>query len=434
MRAVDIIVRKRDGHELSAEEIHFFVTVYTWGDIPDYQAAALLMAIVWRGMTARETADLTRALAYSGDVLDLHDIAPIVVDKHSSGGVGDKVSLVLAPLVAASGLPFGKMSGRGLSFTGGTLDKLESISGLSVDLSVKQFRQQLQREGIVLAGQSADLAPADGRLYALRDVTGTVPSLPLIASSIMSKKIAAGADAILLDVKAGSGAFMKTVEEARTLAEMMVQIGRDVGRHCVALLSDMNQPLGRAVGNALELKEAVEVLHGAGPPDVREHCLLAAAHMLCLGGKAQTVDEGQAQAVQLLDDGLAWEKFVTLVRAQGGDVRQVEQPERLPAASLVDDVSAPRAGFLTRVDALEVGLASLELGAGRSKKGEAIDHAVGVVVHHKVGDWVEAGQTLFTLHANQPERLAAAQQRLLNAVSWSDVPVGPLPLFYGVVT
>ncbi|MBN1890974.1 MAG: thymidine phosphorylase [Thermoflexales bacterium] len=434
MRAVDIIVRKRDGQELSTEEIHFFVTVYTWGDIPDYQAAALLMAIVWRGMTARETADLTRALAYSGDVLDLHDIAPLVVDKHSSGGVGDKVSLVLAPLVAASGLPVGKMSGRGLSFTGGTLDKLESISGLSVEMSVKQFRQQLQREGIVLAGQSADLAPADGRLYALRDVTGTVPSLPLIASSIMSKKIAAGADAILLDVKAGSGAFMKTVEEARTLAEMMVQIGHDVGRRCVALLSDMNQPLGQAVGNALELKEAIQVLRGAGPLDVREHCLLAAAHMLCLGGKAQTVDEGQAVATALLDSGQAWGKFVALVRAQGGDVRQVEQPERLPAAALVGDVSAPRAGFLMRVDALEVGLVSLELGAGRSKKGDAVDHAVGVVVHHRVGDWVEAGQTLFTVHANQPELLAPAQQRLLDAVSWSDVPVGPLPLFYGVVT
>ena len=293
MRAVDIIIKKRDGQELTADEIQFFVQGYTRGEIPDYQAAAWLMAVMLRGMTSRETADLTLAMAHSGQTLDLHDIAPLVVDKHSSGGVGDKVSLVVAPLVAASGLPVGKMSGRGLGFSGGTIDKLESIRGYRVNLSVDEFRAQLKQIGIVLSGQSMDLAPADGKLYALRDVTGTVPSLPLIASSIMSKKIAAGADAIVLDVKVGRGAFMKTVDDARALAQAMVNIGRDVGRKCVALLSDMNQPLGCAVGNALEVKEAIDTLHGGGPgrfpralPDrLRAHAALGPQGRIAGGGR-----------------------------------------------------------------------------------------------------------------------------------------------------
>lgn len=433
MHAVDVITHKRDGYELTADEIHFFIAGFTRGDIPDYQAAALLMAIVWRGMTPRETAELTLAMARSGETLDLHDIAPLVVDKHSSGGVGDKVSLVLAPIVAAGGLPVGKMSGRGLSFTGGTLDKLESISGFNISLTIDQFRDQLRRQGIVIAGQTLTLAPADGKLYALRDVTGTVPSLPLIASSIMCKKIAAGADAILLDVKVGSGAFMKTVDEARALAETMVRIGRDVGRQCAALLSDMNQPLGQAVGNALEVKEAIEVLHGAGPGDVREHCLAAAAHMFRLGGKAQTAEEGYALAADLLDSARAWTKFVDLVRAQDGDARDVERPERLPAARLVVDVPAPQSGFLAQINAFEVGMTSVELGAGRIKKGDPIDYAVGIMLPHKVGDHVQAGSPLFTVHANDEARLEAACKRLQEAVSWSQTPVEPLPLFYGVV-
>lgn len=433
MRAVDIIARKRDGGELSAEEIRFFIQGYTQGDIPDYQAAAWLMAIMWRGMTPRETAELTLAMAHSGEMLDLHDIAPLVVDKHSSGGVGDKVSLVLTPLVAAAGVPVGKMSGRGLSFTGGTLDKLESISGFNVSLSIEQFREQLRREGLVLAGQTMDMAPADGKLYALRDVTGTVPSLPLIASSIMSKKIAAGADAILLDVKVGKGAFMETVEDARALAETMVQIGRLVNRRCVALLSDMNQPLGRAVGNALEVQEAIDVLHSAGPDDIREHCLVAAAHMLRLGNIAPTADAGKAMAIDLLDSGQAWTKFLAWIRAQGGDVRDVEQPERLPSARLVTDLVAPRSGYVAEVNAMDVGLTSVVLGAGRVKKGDPIDYAVGIMVHCKVGDKIEVGQPLFTVHANDEGKLADAQERLLKAVAWSDTPVEPLPLFYGVV-
>ena len=433
MRAVDLIVKKRDGQELTADEIRFFVTGYTHGEIPDYQASAWLMAVMLRGMTPRETAELTLAMAHSGQTLDLHDIAPLVVDKHSSGGVGDKVSLVIAPLAAASGLPIGKMSGRGLGFSGGTIDKLESIRGYRVNLSVDEFRAQLKQIGIVLSGQSVDLAPADGKLYALRDVTGTVPSLPLIASSIMSKKIAAGADAIVLDVKCGRGAFMQTVDDARALAQAMVGIGRDVGRKCVALISDMNQPLGCAVGNALEVKEAIDTLHGKGPADFREHCLTASAHMLCLGHKADSVKAGEKLAAQLLDSGQAWDKFVALVRAQGGDVTMIENAELLPKARLVQDVPAPRGGYIAVMDAAEIGMTSVELGAGRAKKGDAIDYAVGLLVHAKVGDRVSAGEPLFTVHANDEGKLVPAEKRLLGAVEWSDKPVKPLPLFYGVV-
>jgi len=434
MRAVDIIETKRDGHELAREEIEFFVHGYTRGDIPDYQAAAWCMAVLLRGMTARETTDLTLAMAHSGKVLDLHDVAPFVVDKHSSGGVGDKVSLVVAPLVASSGLPVGKMSGRGLSFSGGTLDKLESIRGYRSDLSEDEFRAQLKRAGIVLAGQSVDLAPADGKFYALRDVTGTVPSLPLIAASIMSKKIAGGADAIVLDVKTGSGAFMKSESDARALAQVMVDIGRMLGRRIVALISDMNQPLGRMVGNALELREAVDTLHGGGPADFTEHCLTIAAHMLRLGSKAATVDEGRALAESLIREGRAWQKLVDLVQAQGGDVSMIEQPDRLPRASIVRDVPAPRGGTVARADALEIGLTAVTLGAGRAKKGDAVDHAVGIDVRVKVGDRVEAGAPLFVIHANDEGRRAEAEQRLLaKAIAIGDAPVAPLPLFYGVV-
>jgi pyrimidine-nucleoside phosphorylase len=433
MRAVDIIINKRDGKELTTQEIQFFIGGYTRGEIPDYQASAWLMAVLLRGMTPRETADLTLAMAHSGQTLDLHDIAPLVVDKHSSGGVGDKVSLVVAPLVAASGLPVGKMSGRGLGFSGGTLDKLESIRGYRVNLSVDEFRAQLRQIGIVLSGQSLDLAPADGKFYALRDVTGTVPARPLIASSIMSKKIAAGADAIVLDVKMGRGAFMKTVEDARVLARTMVDIGREVGRRCVALISDMNQPLGRAVGNALEVKEAIDTLHGGGPGDFREHCLVASAHMLFLGHKTDSVEAGEKLAAHLLDSGQAWEKFKALVRAQDGDVDMIERPDRLPTAQCVKDVPAPRGGYIAGMDAAEIGLTSVELGAGRAKKGDSIDYAVGLIIHHKVGDPVSVGEPLFTVHANDEGKLASAEKRLVGAVEWSDAPLKPLPLFYGVV-
>jgi pyrimidine-nucleoside phosphorylase len=434
MRIVDVIEKKRDGGELTTNEINFFIEGFTRGDIPDYQAAAMCMAIYFKGMNYTETADLTLAMAHSGTMLDLKDIAPIVVDKHSSGGVGDKVSLVVEPLVAASGLPVGKMSGRGLSFSGGTIDKLESIAGFRVDLSQAEFRKLLKEHGIVLTGQSPDLAPADGKLYALRDVIGAVPSIPLIASSIMSKKIAGGADAIVLDVKCGSGAFMKTVEEARKLAETMVQIGHELMRETIAVISDMNQPLGFAVGNALEVREAIDTLHGHGPHDLTEHCLTIAAYMLQLGDKARTPEVARSLAEKLLNDGSAWNKFVEWIGAQGGDVEQIQNPDRLPRAPIVREVLASQSGHVQSINALEVGLTSVDLGAGRAKKGDPIDYAVGIVVHAKVADRIEQGQTLFTIHANAEAKAQAAEQRLSSAVQISRSPLQPLPLFYGVVT
>jgi pyrimidine-nucleoside phosphorylase len=433
MRAVDIIIKKRDGLKLNTDEIDYFIKGYTNGDIPDYQASAWAMAILLKGMDIEETTALILAMAHSGEMLDLSAVVPIAVDKHSTGGVGDKTTLVAEPIVAACGLPVGKMSGRGLGFSGGTLDKMESIPGFRVNLTTQEFLDQLRTIGLVLTGQSADLAPADGKLYALRDVTGTVQSIPLIASSIMSKKLAAGAQAILLDVKVGLGAFMQTLDDARTLAELMVSVAKLADRKAVALLSDMNQPLGCAVGNALELKEAIAALHGGGPQDFREHCLTVAAHMLLLGGKA--ADEAQARRMSetALRDGRAWEKFRALVVAQGGDITTVDDPSRLPAAGLIETFNSPRSGYLSRVDARLVGETVVALGGGRAKKSDSIDYAVGVIVHHKVGERVEAGQPLFTVHANDKALMAQACQQLLQAHAWSDSPVEPLPLFYGVI-
>ncbi len=430
MRMVDLIEKKRDGKRLTPEELTFFVRGYTAGEIPDYQVAALLMAIVWRGMDDRETADLTLLMADSGERLELKDVAPCVVDKHSTGGVGDKVSLVVAPTVAACGLPVGKMSGRGLGFSGGTLDKLESIPGYRVDLSVAEFKVQLQRIGIVLTGQSANLAPADGKLYALRDVTGTVSSLPLIVSSIMSKKIAAGADAIVLDVKVGSGAFMKTLAEAQVLAVSMVNIGQQVGRRVVARISDMNQPLGYAVGNDLEVCEAIDTLQGRGPADFREHCMVIAGEMLWLGGKAADVEAGIALAREAVASGAAWEKFRQLILAQGGDVGYVDDPTRFPDTAIVETVSSPCAGYLVHTQAAEIGMAAVDLGGGRARKGDPIDHSVGILLHVKVGDYVSIGAPIFTVYANHPAQKEAAVQRVLAALEFSAEPPVPLPLFY----
>jgi pyrimidine-nucleoside phosphorylase len=433
MRAVDIIIKKREKQELTRQEIEFFIQGFTRGDIPDYQAAAWAMAVVLNSMTLREISDLTLAMAFSGEVLDLSGVVPLAVDKHSTGGVGDKTTLVVEPTVAACGLPVAKMSGRGLGFSGGTLDKLESIPGYRVNLTTEEFVEQLCRVGLVLSGQTADLAPADGKLYALRDVTGTVQSIPLIASSIMSKKIAAGAQAIVLDVKVGKGAFMNTLEAAKVLAETMTMIARLTERKAVALLSDMNQPLGYAVGNALEVREAIDTLHGGGPQDFREHCLTVAGYMLSLAGRAVDEQQGQQMAEAALASGRSWSRFRDLVRAQGGDLASVEEPERLPRARLIEAVPAPRSGYLSGIDAREVGETSVMLGAGRTRKGDPIDHAVGIVVSHKVGDRVEAGQELFTIHANSPEQLNEVRQRLLAAHTWSDTAVEPLPLFYGVI-
>jgi len=433
MRAVDIIIKKRDRAELTGDEIDFFIDGLTHGSIPDYQASAWAMAVLLNGMTERETTDLTLAMAHSGETLDLTGVVPIAVDKHSTGGVGDKTTLVVEPIVASCGLPVGKMSGRGLGFSGGTLDKMESIPGYRTNLTREEFLHQLKQIGLVLTGQSGDLAPADGKLYALRDVTGTVPSIPLIASSIMSKKIAAGAQAIVLDVKVGVGAFMETLEDARRLAALMVAIGRLSGRKTVALLSDMNQPLGEAVGNALEVREAIDTLHGSGPADFREHCLIVASHMLNLGQKAPNLQFARQMAEEALESGQAWTLFRQLVHAQGGDLAYVDDPERLPRAALVETVSAARAGYLSGINAREVGETSVELGAGRARKEDPIEHSVGIVIHHKVGDRVEKGQPLFTIHANDPAKLKKARARLLAAHQWSDSPCDPLPLFYGVI-
>lgn len=433
MRTIDLIEKKRDGGELSTAEIEYFVRSVTDGSVPDYQQAALLMAIYLRGMSRRETVDLTLAMARSGDELDLHDVAPFVVDKHSSGGVGDKTTLVVQPLVAACGVPVGKMSGRGLGSSGGTLDKMESIRGWSSSLTLTQFKQQLAEIGLVLAGQTADLAPADGKLYALRDVTGTVASVPLIAASIMSKKLAAGADAIVLDVKTGSGAFMKTVADARRLAEIMVAIGQDAGRKMVALLSDMNQPLGHAVGNALEVKEAIATLRGDGPADFWAHCLAVAGHMLHLSGKVDSLAEAKARVTAVRDDGSALAKFRDMVAAQGGDVSQVDEPNTLPQAQYVENLVAERDGVLTAVDTAAIGWSVVHLGGGRQVKGDKIDHAVGLVLPLKIGDEVQSGDVIGEIHAGDQETLTAAHKDVLAALTWRDEPVDPQPHFHGVI-
>lgn len=434
MNMIDIIAQKRDGGELSSEQINYFIEGYTAGEIPDYQAAALLMAIYINGMNRRETVDLTLANARSGAQLDLHDVAPFVVDKHSSGGVGDKTTLVVQPLVAALGVPVGKMSGRGLGSSGGTLDKMESIDGWSFELPLDQFRQQLGDIGLALAGQSVSLAPADGLLYALRDVTATVSNKSLIAASIMSKKLAGGADGIVLDVKTGSGAFMQTEEDARELAQIMVAIGEDSGRRTIALLSDMNQPLGHAIGNALEVKEALDTLRGDGPEDFWQHCLKVAGYMLLLAGKAETIEEAEQLATAARDDGRALAKFREMVAAQGGDVAQIDNPGLLPQARFVEDIVIPRDGYVAAMDTAELGWASVNLGAGRLVKSDAIDHAVGFTLTAKIGDQVSAGQVIGTVHANDTAKLEEARKEILEAIELSDTPVEPSPNFYGVVS
>lgn len=430
MRAVDIIEKKRDGHTLTRAEIDYFVKGYTTNEIPDYQAAAWTMAVYLKGMTPEETTYLTLAMAESGETLNLSKVVDTVVDKHSSGGVGDKTSIAVVPMVRACGLPVGKMSGRGLGFSGGTLDKLESIPGYRTDLSKDEFIAQLGSLGMVLTGQSMDLAPADGKLYALRDVTATVQSISLIASSIMSKKIAGGAQAIVLDVKMGNGAFMDTLEEARKLADLMVSIGELSGRQVEAVLSDMNQPLGVAVGNALEMKEAIQTLKGDGPPDFVEHCLEIASHMLILGRRASTKEQARQMAQEAIDSGMGFEYLRKLVEAQGGDVSYVDHPEKMEEAPLKTVIEAPKSGFVSKVHARDVGEVSLVLGAGRAKKGDAIDLAVGIMVEVKIADKVERGQPLFVVHARNEVSLAEVRQRLLDAVMIAPGPVSPLPLFY----
>ncbi len=432
MRTVELVERKRDGGRLTAAEIAFLVSGYTKGEIPDYQMAAFCMAVVWRGMDMRETADLTAAMVATGERLDLRRFGR-VVDKHSTGGVGDKTTLVVAPLVAACGLPVAKMSGRGLGFSGGTLDKLESIAGYRVDLSTQEFLTQLERISIVLTGQTTDLAPADGKLYALRDTTGTVPAIPLIASSIMSKKIAAGASAVVLDVKVGSGAFMKTLAEARSLARTMVAIGRAHGLKVTCELTDMDQPLGRAVGNSLEVAEAIATLRGEGPPDLLSLTRLAGVEMLLLGGKARDRASALRRIDQVLADGSGLAKLRALVVAQGGDPRMIDDPGRLPRAPHVETLRATRTAYVRRIAADAVGIASVRLGAGREKKGDPIDHRTGILLHAKVGARVERGAAFAEVHhAGRPGDAAAIEQ-VREAFAWSARPVARPKLVLGRV-
>jgi pyrimidine-nucleoside phosphorylase len=433
MRAVDIIVKKRDGQELSREEISFFVDGFTHGSIPDYQASALAMAILLNGMTPRETAELTLAMVASGETIDLSKTVPIAVDKHSTGGVGDKTTLVVEPIVAAAGLAVGKMSGRGLGFSGGTIDKIESIPGFRTDLSIDEFLAQLSSIGLVLTGQTGELAPADGKLYALRDVTGTVQSIPLIASSVMSKKIAAGAAGIVLDVKVGSGAFMHTLEEAQDLAQTMVAIASSAGRKAVALLSDMNQPLGHAVGNSLEIREAIMALNGQGPTDLLEHCLTLAAKMLVLGEVAKDYESGRDMAAGAIENGEALDKFRQLVEAQGGAVALVDHPNLFPIPDFVREIFPPRAGYYRKVDARVVGETSVFLGAGRAVKSDVIDHAVGIEVHAKVGEPASIETPAFTVYANREDLLNQASDQLASSLEISESAVPRLPIFYGMV-
>ena len=433
-RAVDVIRKKRDGGELSRCEIESLVNAYTRGDIPDYQVSAWLMAVVLRGMTRAETAALTDAMLRSGEVLDLSSIAAKKVDKHSTGGVGDKTSLVLAPLAAAAGVAVPMISGRGLGHTGGTLDKLEAIPGFNVNLPVAQFRRVLETCGCAMIGQTAEIAPADRKLYALRDVTGTVESPYLICASIMSKKLAEGIDALVLDVKTGSGAFMKSEKDAAFLAELMVETGERMGKQVVALITDMDQPLGCMIGNALEVVEVVEVLRGKGPEDLRELCLELAGWMLQLGGVAATVAEGKKQSEKLIASGQALDRFRQMVELQGGDPRAIDDPKKLPQALHTVIVSSPRQGYLTSLQCEQVGTACVILGGGRERKEDAVDPAVGIVLHKKVGDPVATGEPLATIYYNSEARAARARQLLEESYQIADSPAGEKrPLIHRVI-
>lgn len=433
MNMVDIITKKRDGGELSPEEIHFFIDNYVKGRIPDYQASALLMAIYFRGLSRAETFALTEAMEFSGDVEDLSDLPGVKVDKHSTGGVGDKTTLVVAPVAAAAGVTVAKMSGRGLGFTGGTADKLEAIPGFRTRLEPAEFHWQLEELGLAVITQTGSITPADKKIYALRDVTGTVESPGLIASSIMSKKLAAGSDGIVLDVKCGSGALLKDLAEAENMADLMIDIGRKAGRKMVAVISDMSQPLGRTVGNALEVEEAVQVLKGGGPEDLRQLCLELAGEMIRIGGQAESFEEGKETARQVLSDGRALEKFRQMVRCQGGDDRIIEEPERMGSSRYSRDVLAGRTGFIAEMAAQEIGRASQHLGAGRLRKEDEIDFTAGIRMHVRIGDFVKEGDVLATLYGADSRRLEEAEIIMEAAIRISAEPTAPPKLIHKII-
>ncbi|OWA33274.1 pyrimidine-nucleoside phosphorylase [Saccharibacillus sp. O16] len=432
MRMVDLIEKKRDGKELSTEEINFIIEGYTKGDIPDYQVSAFAMAVFFQDMNDRERADLTMAMVHSGDTIDLSAIEGVKVDKHSTGGVGDTTTLVLAPLVAALDVPVAKMSGRGLGHTGGTVDKLEAVAGFHVEITNEEFVKLVNEHKIAVIGQSGNLTPADKKLYALRDVTATVNSIPMIASSIMSKKIAAGADAIVLDVKTGAGAFMKTLEGSKDLAHAMVSIGNNVGRRTMAVISDMSQPLGAAIGNALEVQEAIDTLRGQGPKDLEDLCMALGRQMVYLAGKASSLEEAEEKLREVIANGKALDKFREFLANQGGDASVVDHPERLPQAAYKIEVPAPRSGVVSQIIADEIGVAAMWLGAGRATKESEIDLAVGLMLNKKVGDAVQEGESLVTIHANS-EDVANVREKILAAISIDDHAEAPT-LIYGTIT
>lgn len=432
MRMVDLIEKKRDGNELSTKEIEYIITKYTNGEIPDYQISALLMAIFYQDMTDREITDLTLAIAHSGDVIDLSPLDGIKVDKHSTGGVGDTTTLILAPLVASVGVTVAKMSGRGLGYTGGTLDKLEAIPGFQIELSDEAFIRIVNESKVAVIGQSGNLAPADKKLYALRDVTATVDSIPLIASSIMSKKIAAGADAIVLDVTTGDGAFMKNIEDARRLAKTMTSIGKLAHRQTVAVISDMSEPLGEAIGNSLEVVEAIETLNGNGPEDLLEMCYALGSQMVVLANQAATIEEARSLLQEALESGKALDKFKEMIRNQGGDDSIVDQPERLLTAEYVVELPAKASGIVSKLVANELGIAAMMLGAGRKTKEDDIDHAVGLKLNKKIGDPVKEGESLLTIYSNTKE-ISSVQELLYQNIQISDSAEKPT-LIHDIIT
>jgi pyrimidine-nucleoside phosphorylase len=433
MRMVDLIEKKRDGEELSTEEIQFIINGYTDGSIPDYQVSAFTMAVFFNGMTDRETADLTMAMVNSGDQIDLSQIEGVKVDKHSTGGVGDTTTLVLGPLVAAVGVPVAKMSGRGLGHTGGTIDKLESVEGFHVEIENEEFIDLVNKNKIAVIGQSGNLTPADKKLYALRDVTATVDSIPMIAGSIMSKKIAAGADAIVLDVKTGAGAFMKTLEDSKELAKAMVRIGNNVGRRTMAIISDMSQPLGFAIGNALEVKEAIDTLKGEGPEDLTELCLVLGSNMVYLANKADSLEEARNMLENAIKDGSALETFKLFLASQGGDASVVDQPEKLPQAKYTFELEAKEDGYVKEMVADEIGTAAMILGAGRATKESSIDLAVGLMLRKKIGDKVQKGESLVTIYSNF-EDVEAVKEKLYENITVTAEHASAPTLIYGEIT
>jgi pyrimidine-nucleoside phosphorylase len=432
MRMYDIIEKKRDGYELTKEEIDFFIEGYTQGTIPDYQASAFCMAVFFQGMSETERSNLTLAIVNSGEQIDLSSISGIKVDKHSTGGVGDTTTLVLAPLVASLDIPFAKMSGRGLGHTGGTIDKLESVPGFHVEINNEQFIDLVNKNKLAVIGQSGNLTPADKKLYSLRDVTATVNSIPLIASSIMSKKIAAGADAIVLDVKTGAGAFMKNLKDAKELAQAMVSIGNSIGRKTMAVISDMSQPLGYAVGNALEVKEAIDTLKGNGPEDLTELCLTLGSQMVVLGGKAASLDEARKMLEENIKNGKALEKFKVFLASQGGNPDVVDHPEIMPQAKYKIELPAKSTGYIKELVADEIGHAAMLLGAGRATKESTIDLAVGLVLHKKIGDFVNSGEALLTIYANQ-EHIDEVIEKLYQNIIISEERIDPPKLIHEII-